>query len=207
MSKKQATKRSSSPSEGLSQAQLAERVGCAQSTVSRAVARGDLRPLGDGRFPAAAVDVLWKSLQYERRHHPRKVGGAATDAPADEKFDLTAAELEELVAAVPASASAAAQVEDDEEQDGPPYRRGPELEACHEVENYVRELLGSFTFGDSSGPTPLDVLRALAVAFAARASMCGRAHRELARALWRAVAALASASSTTSGARRHTKEI
>jgi transposase len=44
--------------EGLSQEQVALRVGCSQSTVSRAIARGDICTLSNGRLPESAVAVL-----------------------------------------------------------------------------------------------------------------------------------------------------
>ncbi len=187
---------------GLTQVQIAERVGCAQSTVSRAVARGDLAPLADGSFPPAAVDVLWSSLQYERRRSPREPMARAPEPP-EETFALTAAELAEIVARVPASAHAAAKVgpEDEHGEDCP-----PEFEACVELEHWVRELLGIFAIGDPAGPSQLEVLRALAVALAARTTMCGRGYGHEAQTLWRAVAALASVNTTTTSPRSGTKE-
>jgi transcriptional regulator with XRE-family HTH domain len=46
------------PLEGLSQEEIARRVGCSQSTVGRAIARGDIHPLTNGRLPESAVEVL-----------------------------------------------------------------------------------------------------------------------------------------------------
>lgn len=44
--------------EGLSQDELAKRVGCAPSTVWRAIGRGDIQPLPNGRLPESAADIM-----------------------------------------------------------------------------------------------------------------------------------------------------
>jgi transposase len=44
--------------EGLTQEEVAKRVGCAASTVWRAIARGDLEPLPGGRLPESAVEIM-----------------------------------------------------------------------------------------------------------------------------------------------------
>ncbi len=44
--------------EGHSQEEAARIVGCAQSTVSRAIARGDIEPLTSGRLPESAIAKL-----------------------------------------------------------------------------------------------------------------------------------------------------
>jgi IS30 family transposase len=44
--------------EGYSQEEAAIKVGCAQSTVSRAIARGDIEPLLNGRLPESAIEKL-----------------------------------------------------------------------------------------------------------------------------------------------------
>lgn len=46
------------PLEGLSQEEMARRVGCAQSTITRAIRRGDIETLSNGRVPESAVDKL-----------------------------------------------------------------------------------------------------------------------------------------------------
>jgi len=46
------------PLEGLSQEEMARFVGCAQSTVGRAIARGDIDTLTNGRLPQSAVAKL-----------------------------------------------------------------------------------------------------------------------------------------------------
>jgi len=44
--------------EGLTQEEVAKRVGCGQSTVWRAIARGDIAPIANGRLPESAVDTM-----------------------------------------------------------------------------------------------------------------------------------------------------
>lgn len=44
--------------EGFSQEQVARIVGCAQSTVSRAIRRGDVDTLANGRLPESAIEVI-----------------------------------------------------------------------------------------------------------------------------------------------------
>src|ERR1043166_7931559 len=73
--------------EGLSQEQLAERVGCAQSTVSRAAARGDIRPLSNGRFAESAVEILrsLRSTEEEDREEIRELNRRLLAAQAGER--------------------------------------------------------------------------------------------------------------------------
>lgn len=53
--------------EGLTQDELARRVGCSQSTVWRAIARGDLEPLPNGRLPEEAVEIMRRNRQEDER--------------------------------------------------------------------------------------------------------------------------------------------
>lgn len=56
--------------EGLSQEEAARAVGCAQATVSRAIARGDVATLSNGRLPESAIAIL-----RELRKADEKVAG------------------------------------------------------------------------------------------------------------------------------------
>lgn len=52
--------------EGLTQQQVADLVGCAQSTVSKAIKRGDIETLANGRLPESSVEAiraLWRDDQ------------------------------------------------------------------------------------------------------------------------------------------------
>jgi hypothetical protein len=53
--------------DGLKQEEVARRAGCAQSTVSRAVARGDIVPLTNGRLPESAIDILRKLRKEDEK--------------------------------------------------------------------------------------------------------------------------------------------
>jgi predicted transcriptional regulator len=85
--------------EGLSQEEMARHVGCAQSTVSRAIARGDVSTLSNGRLPLSAVEAL-KALRAEDEKassitadlERRKL--AAETAEREAKAALRALELE-----------------------------------------------------------------------------------------------------------------
>lgn len=57
------------PLEGYSQEEIARLVGCGQSTVSRAIRRGDVQTLTNGRLPEAAVEelrALWREEETEQ---------------------------------------------------------------------------------------------------------------------------------------------
>ncbi len=62
------------PLEGLSQEEAARRVGCSQSTVGRAIARGDIGTLSNGRLPEDAIEIL-----RELRKEDVKVAGETAD--------------------------------------------------------------------------------------------------------------------------------
>jgi ParB-like chromosome segregation protein Spo0J len=53
--------------EGYSQEQVARIVGCAQSTVSRMIKRGDVETLTSGRLPEAAIEVIRAQWRDEEK--------------------------------------------------------------------------------------------------------------------------------------------
>jgi predicted transcriptional regulator len=53
--------------EGLSQEEIARLVGCAQSTVSRAIARGDIATLTNGRVPESEAEKLIELRKRDER--------------------------------------------------------------------------------------------------------------------------------------------
>ncbi len=71
--------------EGFSQEQMAKIVGCAQSTISRGIKRGDIDTLPNGRLPASAeeqIRQLWhedQKLEEENAALERRLKIAETD--------------------------------------------------------------------------------------------------------------------------------
>lgn len=53
--------------EGYSQEQVARIVGCAQSTVSRMIKRGDVDTLTTGRLPESAIEIIRRQWRDEER--------------------------------------------------------------------------------------------------------------------------------------------
>lgn len=72
--------------EGLTQLEVATRSGCSQSTISRAIARGDIEVLPSGRVPESAVEIMRAQRAQE---------AAANEATSDLERRLLAAQAAE----------------------------------------------------------------------------------------------------------------
>lgn len=156
--------------EGLSQEEAARRVGCSQSSIGRALARGDIHPLPNGRIPEDAIETLRELRQAAAREdqHTAELERRLLAAQAGEreaKMSLRQLELErekgsfvELAAVQRAGADAAQRIlavlraipqrvalEVDAALTAPADRRAAAVEkiVSREVERAVGELRAS----------------------------------------------------------------
>jgi transcriptional regulator with XRE-family HTH domain len=91
------------PPEGLTQDEIARRVGCSQSTVWRAIAAGKITPLPNGRLPESAAETLGllrkdeQETDRDNAEELRKLNRRLLEAQTAEreaKAELRALELE-----------------------------------------------------------------------------------------------------------------
>ena len=71
---------------GYTQEEVANKVGCSQSSVSRAVARGDIVPLANGLLSESAIDTM---------REVRKLDAAASEVTSELERKLLAAQVSE----------------------------------------------------------------------------------------------------------------
>jgi hypothetical protein len=91
MSAKRKTRAVVQEEEGLTQDETARRVGCAKSTVWRAVRRGDVDTLANGRIPESEIEKLVEIRKEEERE-------SRYDAELDRRAKIAETEKQEALA-------------------------------------------------------------------------------------------------------------